>query len=323
MVIKMEITLAEFKEQYLPELREQFYSAVQKSIVENKQEITEKLEKQVKSFLHIMGTFQNAVSIELGEMQIALLYSSVCMGEPQICISAYGQDKLLGEEILHIKYRCDWLFSEWETYQKNIERKIQEIHAERYIRKAAVKLMMNQSIMFLIYSLYAIMKYQFMEFDRFEEYDNLILTEDFRVTVGGYRDWHRTLYQRREPIDIFMREQENPLTYCTFHGAVYHKKKFSKLNLSHARFYECEFVHCEFDDVILQDCIFENCRIYHCTFHETAFYGATFRNSILKMNQLDKTYWSYEVEQQPEDLFKEVEFIECENDGTFSEGESK
>ena len=41
MVIKMEITLAEFKEQYLPELREQFYSAVQKSIVENKQEITE------------------------------------------------------------------------------------------------------------------------------------------------------------------------------------------------------------------------------------------------------------------------------------------
>lgn len=317
----MEITITEFKEQYLPELCGDFHTAVQTGMVENRQQIAEKLQKQIETFIHFVGTFQKSVPVEVGEIQIALLYSAVCMGEPQICISAYGQNKLLGEEILNIKYRCDWLFTEWETYQKNIEKKIKEMHAENYIRKAAVKMMMNESIMFLIYCLYAVTKYQFMEFDKMNGYENLVLTEDFQLTVGGYRDWCRTLYRRRPKVDIFMRERDNPLKFCTFHGAVYNKKKFSHMDLSHTRFYECEFVHCDFEDVILRDSIFDNCRIYRCNFHETTFCGATFRKSTLKMNRLEQTQWSYETDAQQEDLYKDVDFLECDNDGTFVEQE--
>ena len=68
---------------------------------------------------------------------------------------------------------------------------------------------------------------------------------------------------------------------------------------------------------MLQDSIFENCRIYHCTFHKTIFYGATFRKSILKKNQTEQISWDYETDyQHVEDLYKDVEFLECENDGT-------
>lgn len=318
----MEITLEDFKEQYLPDLSGQFHTAVQRSIVENRKEITEKLEKQLEAFVHFVGTFQKSVPIKLGEIQIALLYSSVCMGEPQICISAYGPNKLMGEEILNIKFRCNWLFTEWEAYQESIETKIKEIHAENYIRKAAVKMMMNESITYLIYCLYAATKYQFMEFDKLDGYCDLMLTENFQLTVGGYRDWSRTLYQRRPQIDIFMRDKDISLTFCTFHGAVYNKKKFSHLDLSHARFYECEFVHCEFDDVMLQDSIFENCRVYHCTFDEIFLYGATFRQSTFKKNKMGQVHWHYETDyQHVEDLYKDTEFLECENDGTFFAGE--
>lgn len=313
----MEITISEFKEQYLPKLREKFHTDVQRNIAEHRQEIAEKLEKQIEMFIHFVGTFQKSVPVELGEIQIALLYSSICMGNPQICISAYGQDKLLGEEILNIKYGCDWLFSEWDSYQESIEDTIKQIHAESYIRKSAVKMLMNESISYLTYCLYAVTKYQFAEFEQKGGYGELALTEDFQLTVGGYRDWCRTLYRRRPQVDIFMKEQDMPLTFCTFYGAVYHKKKFSNMDLSHARFYECEFVHCEFENVMLQDSIFENCRIYHCTFHETIFYGATFRKSILKKNQTEQISWDYETDyQHVEDLYKDVDFLECENDGT-------
>lgn len=311
----MDITITEFKEQYLPEICEQFHTAVQRSIVSNGQSIVQRLSKQMETFVRFVGTFQKTVPVEVGEMQIALLYSSVCMGEPQICISAYGKNKLLGDEILNIKYRCDWLFTEWDNYQNKIETKIVEMHAENNIRKSAVKMMMNESISFLIYCLYAVTKYQFMEFDKIGGSDELLLTEDFRLTVGGYRDWCRILYQRRREIDIFMREQNTPLKFCVFRGAVYNQKKFVHLDLSRTRFYECEFIHCEFEDVMLQDSIFENCRIYHCRFKETSFYGATFRQSTLKKICVEDVKWQYDVgSQQMDDLYKEVEFSECVSD---------
>ncbi len=318
----MEITITEFKEQYLPNLREQFQMAVQKSLIRNSTVIAEKLEKQIETFVYFVGNFQKEIPVALGEIQIALLYTSVCMQEPQICISAYGKNKLLGEEILNIKYHCDWLFTEWDSYQKKIEEKVQEIHAESYIRRAAVKMMMNESIPFLISCLYTITKYQFMEFDRVKDYQELLLTEDFRVTVGGYRDWCRMIYRVRPETDIFLSEQNTPLSYCVFRGAVYNQKKFTKLDLSHARFYECEFVHCEFTDVKLQDSIFENCRMYHCSFQETTFYGATFRQSTLKKNHAEGVKWQYEPDlEEIEDIYKEVEFIECVNDGSVLECE--
>lgn len=318
----MEITITEFKEQYLSELREQFQLAVQKSILENRLTIAQKLEKQIETFLRFVGTFQKTVPIEVGEMQIALLYSSVCMGEPRICISAYGKDKLLGEEILNIKYRCDWLFTEWDAFQESIEAKIKEIHGENCIRKSAVKMMMNESISFLIYCLYAATKYQFMELDRMDGYNDLILSENFRLSVGGYRDWSRTLYRTRPEIDIFMQESDTSLNFCVFRGAVYNKKKFSQMELSHARFYECEFVHCEFDNIMMQDCIFDHCRIYHCSFERIVFCGATFRQCTLKKNQTKHVQWDYQLEDEPiDDLYKEVEFLECESDGTILERE--
>lgn len=316
----MEITILEFKEQYLPELREQFHAAVGKSIIENRQSIIEKLEKQIETFIHFVGTYQKSVPVKMGEMQIALLYTSVCMGEPQICISAYGKKQILGEEILNIKYRADWLFTEWFSYQKAIEAKVHELCAENYIRKSAIKMMMNESISYLIYCLYAVTKYQFAEFDKKNGYTDLALTENFRLTVGGYRDWSRTLYQRRGEIDLFMREQGVPLTYSVFQGAVYNKKKFTHLELSHTRFYECEFIHCEFEDVNFRDAIFDNCRMYHCIFSEVDFYGATFKQSTLKKNHAKKIHWQYEADfKELEDIYKNVDFLECINDGTIFE----
>ncbi len=319
----MEITITEFKEQYLPKLKEEFHIAVQKSLTENRNDIAQKLGSQLETFVHFVSTFQKSVPVKVGEIQIALLYSSIAMGEPQICISAYGKNKLLGEEILNIKYRCDWLFTEWENYQKKIEDKIQEIHAESYIRKAAVTSMMNESISFLIYFLYTTTKYQFMEFDRIDKYNELVLTEDFGVTVGGYRDWRRTLYRKRPQIDLFMMEQDTPLQFSVFRGAVFNKKKFTQLDLTHTRFYECEFVHCEFEDVKLQDAIFDNCRMYHCLFQNTTFYGATFRQCTLKKNRAKQVSWEYEPQlEQIEDIYKNVEFLDCINDGSILQEES-
>lgn len=319
----MEITIAEFKEVYLPELYERFQTELQKSLVGNVQDIAVRLNRQAETFVNFVSKYQKSVPLKVGEVQISLLYSSISIGEPQICISAYGMNKVLGDEILNIKFRCDWLFTAWKKYQRDIELKVEELHAEGYIRKAAIKKIMNESVPFLIYCLYAVTKYQLMEFDKVGGFEELLLTDDFRLTVGGYRDWSRTVYQKREIVDIFLREENESLKFCVFNGVVYNKKRFADLDLTHARFYECEFVHCEFENVIFADSIFEKCRIYHCSFNNASFYGASFRECTLKRNSTQEVSWEYEVEEQVmEDIYKDVEFLKCVNDGSIMTGES-
>lgn len=319
----MEITIDKFKELYLPELYDRFRAEMQNSLIENAQDIDVRLRRQVETFVGFVGKYQRQVPIKVGEIQICLLYSSICLGEPQICISAYGKNKVFGQEILNIKYRCDWLFTAWETFRRDIELKVAELHAESYIRKAAISKMMNECVPFLIYCLYAVTKYKLMEFDKMDGFDELLLTDDFRLSVGGYRDWSRTLYRKRETTDIFLREENESLKFSVYRGMVYNKKKFINLDLTHVRFYECEFVHCEFENVMLIDSIFEKCRIYHCNFKGSNFLGASFRECTLKKNHTDESIWQYSIDEQMfGDLYKDVEFLECVNDGSIMTGEN-
>lgn len=311
----MEITLAEFKEQYFPALREQYHASLQSSITMNRDEIVKKLYKQAEGFIAFTGRFQKQVPVEIGEVQISLLQSSVHLNKPQIAFCAYDEAGILGREIFNIKYDAKWLFEGWETYREAIRAKIRELHAESYIREAAIEQMMWESMNFTMYCLYIMTKYLFQEFFKIDGYQELELTDKFRLSVGGYRDWSRTLYRNRQEVDIFFKEAKETLQYCRFQNAVYNHKNFEKLDLSHTFFTDCEFVHSDFRDVVWRDAVFENCRFYHCQFEQVDFCGSTFRDVTMKKDSFKQVTWEFEPDMEHpesvEDIFKPVEWENC------------
>ncbi len=311
----MEITIAEFKEQYFPLLQEQYHASLQRSITENRDQIITKLYQQAEGFLLFTNRFQKQIPIEIGEVQIALLQTSVHLHKPQIAFCAYDEAGILGREIFNIKYDAMWLFEGWEAYRESIREKVRELHAENYIREAAIQQMMWESMDFTIYCLYGITKYLFQEFFLMKGYDELLSTDHFRLSVGGYRDWSRTLYRKREKIDIFFKEEGEMLQYCRFENAVYNRKKFEKMDMSHTFFVDCEFVHSDFKEVIWRDAIFENCRFYHCKFEKVDFCGSTFRNVTMKKDTFKESVWEFQPDMEHpetiEDIYKPVEWEQC------------
>lgn len=308
----MEITIKEFKEQYLPELQEQFHTKIQKNIENNGEVILNRLYKELEGVIAFSSSFQNEIPIEIGEIQISLLQTSVVLGKPQIAFCVYNESGILGEEIYNIKFDAQWMFEPWHEYYEILEKKVSELHAENYIRKAALQQMMMESMDFIIYCLYAITKYHFIEFFKMNKYEELYLADQFRLSVGGYRDWSKTLYRKCPPVDIFFGNEKKDFKYAIFNEAVYNQKKFEELDLAKTFFYDCEFVHSHFSNAVLRDAIFENCRFYHCEFEKTDFCGTTYRNVTMKKCTFIETNWNYVPDMESfKDFHKNVDLKGC------------
>ncbi len=314
----MEISIAEFEQKYLPAIEEEFRQETTDYITEKRECIGRQLWEQLTTVVHFTNKLQERIPIPIGEIQIALLQTSVSLGRPQIGIAAYDESGVMGNEIFQIKFDVQWLFAKWEKFRQKLLKQVEILHAQNYIHPEAIRQMMYKSMTFLIQSMSIFAKYPLREFQRIDGYGQLILTEEFRLTIGGYRDWSRILYVKRPEIDIFFHDPQESLRYCQFQSAVYNRKEFHDLDLKYTRFNECEFVHCQFTNVQLQDVVFEHCRMYHCTFENVDFSGATFIVTTMKKNTFDKVIWKDESEFSPEenvdDFYKDVEFIECEVD---------
>ncbi len=311
----MEITQEEFMEKYLPGLRDTFVQKTQEHITRQLPEIQKKLKKNMEALLEILGRIQEEAPVAVGEIQIVLLHTSVAMGTPQVAYFVYGENGIFGREIMNIRYDASWLFVCWEEYQNALESKIKEINARNSIRYEAVQQMCRQGTEFLVQTLYVVCKYLFMEMDKLEHYGDELFTDDFRLTVGEYMDWRKTLYIRRPATDIFFNTDSTPLSYGRFHTAVYSHKTFAEMDLTAAVFAECEFVHCQFCDVTLNDARFAHCRMYYCTFEKVTFLGTAWEDCVLKNVTFTDTCWNFIPDIRHLDaLYKPAELYGCELD---------
>ena len=110
--------------------------------------------------------------------------------------------------------------------RQKLLKQVEILHAQNYIHPEAIRQMMYKSMTFLIQGMSIFAKYPLREFQRIDGYGQLILTEQFRLTIGGYRDWSRILYVKRPEIDIFFHDLQESLRYCQFQSAVYTVRSF-------------------------------------------------------------------------------------------------
>ena len=216
----MRISIAEFEETYLPVMEEEFKQDTMDSVMEHHDSICKQLWKEMETTAKFAVKFQQQIPIPIGEIQISLLLTSLYLGKPQIGIAAYDMRGIYGNELFQIKYDASWLFTQWDKYRNKILQKIEELHVENYIHAEAVRQMMHKSIPFLTQSMCVLAKYPLREFEKLEAADELLVTDGFRLTIGGYRDWSRVLYAKRPQLDVFFHDSSESLYYCRFQEAV-------------------------------------------------------------------------------------------------------
>lgn len=301
-----DITLKEFKKTYLPEIQKTFQRRTITSIQGQYVNIQRLLREQMTQFIAFCKKFQDNIPIEIGEIQVTLLYTSVMAGIPKLCYSAYDQMGVLGNEIFSMKLAADWLCTEWELYRTAIEKKITELHCQSYFGKEIVRWFMGDQLQFLSSNLYPVTKYLWNEPEDIELFSELKLSEEFRITVGSYRDEVDRVYQKRPATDIFMRDENAPLNYCKFENTIFKKKELAELDLAHAKFQKCQFIDCTFEHVRLNDTIWTDCRIQGCTFRRVTMFGITLKNVDMEKNIYDGVMINYPYDHcEPDDM---VEF---------------
>ena len=312
----MEITIDEFKEQYLPELQNEFHQKTQEAITKNIDRIKKSAYEQMETFIKLVAIFQETIPLETGMIQVALLNTSLYLGKPQIAYTAYDENGLMGQELITMKRDVSWLFEEWDGYIKSLEKKVTDLHCELYIRAEAIRQLAWESFPFLQGCLYATTKYVFRNMRHFSKFDELYTTDEFAVRVGAYMDWGGLAFRKSdaEP-DIFFDTSRKNFQFCQFQQAVYNRKSFQKLNLRSTSFTECEFVHCVFEQVDFSDAQFTKCRFYHCSFNDVKLYGITFDNSTIKKTSFTECHTTFDPQKlepsEVQDIYKPMEVLDC------------
>ena len=322
----MEITINEFREQYLPKLQEEFHQKTQDSIIANVEMIKKKTHEQMDTFIKLLTVFQKKLPLEIGMIQVSLLNTSLYLGKPQIAYTAYDEEGLMGRELLTMKRDADWLFTAWDEYKDVLAAEVGKLHCEQFIRAEGIRQLAWESFPFLQTCMYATTKYVFRDMEQFSQFDDLLTADQFYVRVGAYMDWGQIVYLKEPETDIFFDRFRKKFRFCQFRQFVYNQKDFSKMDLSSARFKECEFVHCKFDEVDLNDAQFIDCRFYHCSFHNVKLYGATFERTTIKKSPFqDCSYVIDPNTSKPEDftdIYKPLEMVDCTVDEESKIGEN-
>lgn len=311
----MEITIKEFKEAYLPKLQDEFHQKTQEFIIADMDQIRKKTQNQMETFIKIVMILQKKLPLEIGEIQVALLNTSLYLGKPQLAYTAYDELGALGKEIVTVKRDAGWLFQAWTEYEEALKREVERLNCQQYIRAEGIRQLAWESLPFLQACLYAATKYTFRDMDGYPGFDGLITGDRFYVRVGAYMDWGKTVYSKEEEEDIFFDTSKKKYRFCSFQQAVYNQKTFKELDLRSTIFSECEFVHCNFEQVDLSDACFRNCRIYHCSFHDVKLYGATFNKTTIKKSSFQECKFDFDRDAEEaegfRDIFKKLEFLDC------------
>lgn len=306
--------LQKFVETYHTKERSWFLEHTFEYLKEHRQELAEKVKKNLEIFLFGVAAGQKEFPIPIECIQISLLDVSIFKEKPVLRYDAYGEMGVLGTRLFSKNFPCEWILTYWEEYRKRLEQDVKEMQATRYISQARIEQMMMESTGMLNALIYGMVKYTFDTLDTIEPLKELMKTEYFYISFGNYMDQQKQLYAEYPEIDIFFHKEEESLEYRKYQHKVYRKKEFVKLDLTHSQFVECQFVNCKFQECDLKDVIFENCRFYHTDMEKCTGYGITMNNCIIEQLKCSNINFHYEGEENGsvKDIYKPLEIFQSQ-----------
>lgn len=304
----------EFEEKDYPKIKSKFLAQTTAYVTQHMEEIIKQATDELSGFMKNVAKVQKLFPVSIGYIQVSILHTSIYLRKPMIHMAAYVVGTPEEEEFACMDVPADWLFSQWDTFQKDMETAIKVRKAEAYINSEDIRLYQQEQLQFLGLLMLSIYKYIYCDAEKIEGYDEMERREEFLITAGFYQDMQMVLYWDKPEIDIFQRPEDVSLEYGTYKNKIYRNKKFQKLNLKHSKFIQCDFWNCEFAETELADTQFLQCRFYDTRIIDSTLYGCYMEECVWKKTDFIRTKWFYhpEIMGKMEDNYRNVWLYQCQ-----------
>jgi len=213
---------------------------------------------------------------------ISFPYSSLLCGNPCMMFELYPDLPFFAPHQLQEIFSAPWVFPEWDVFYEDLLNRTQKLGLGTVIRPPYIKSSMWDVARYVLHFVSTFVKTQLVDVEQLSSFRAMKKAGTFRITFGEYMDWQRLIYAQLPPVDIFNREENEPLSFRLFCSAVYEDKTFENLVLDDARFDSCIFKNCLFKGSKLRDVKFEGCDFEHCRFERVRLDGARFSGSKLQ-----------------------------------------
>lgn len=323
------------KEQALQEYETNIYEPVTTKFIQNTFEDyidkrirrQEELRKALEEFMQNIGRMQKVQPIPAGQIAISFLRTSIWEEKPRLRLDCYDAGKEAGRNLACQYIDIDWLLPHWGAYRDELVTGVKGKEYDRYIRTAQINQYMSRALDRLFGMLAMSLKYDLLDADQFDGYEDLVKDEVFILTAGEYLDWQKVLFADVPEVDIVANPQDVPVLYQKCSKKIYRKKTFEKMNLAKSRFIECEFSKCTFDQVNLTDTRFVDCLFRDVTMQGGELYGAAFIHCVFTNIDFGdmKMKWVpfQDGKEEEEEIYRNTMFVDCIRDNHKMEQEEE
>lgn len=249
----------------------------------------------------------------VGDIYLSFLYSSLDR-KPVFQVDAYGTgDRIYSHSILTGYLNANWMVEELDFMGKRLEEKAKEQKLQRYIRTAEIQRLKLRAAKSFLWYFALRFKYMVPEFVDMRTLAKVEKLPVFRLQIGEYMDWQKTIYAIMPGIDLFNCDKNEDLRFRNFPAIYYDKKKFHKWNMSQSKFQDCTFKGSEVQDCIMNDCTFDGCIFDHVCISNTQMMGSLFiRCKFKNVQMMSDSFMQKEQLGDDPDYYEPAEFYECE-----------
>lgn len=209
-------------------------------------------------------------------------YSSLLCGNPCMIFEVYPDLPFLTSRLMQETFSAPWVFPDWDAFYEDLLHRTQKLGLGTAIRPPYIKSSIWDTARYVLHVVSTLLKAQMVDVEALSSFRGMKKADTFRLTFGEYMDWQRLIYAQLPPIDLFNRDEQEPLSFRVFRSAVYGDKAFEHLELDDARFTFCVFRNCIFRDSKLRDARFDGCDFENCRFERVRLDGARFSGSKLR-----------------------------------------
>lgn len=301
------------REEYLESFRQECYNAINKefqnkvlcNFAKNRDEYIQQLQIAIRKFMEQIGKMQIIECTPVGCIEISFLRLSVGKESLDMVVEAYDMDQELGSCFANTHISLNWIKDEWQDMKQCLEECRLKDKWAGNIRKADILNMLQDSLYDVFVGITFFFKYELQGCREWKEYQELVRTKYFYISMGEFHDWQKKLFVDREEFDIFQTEPDISLRYGLHEETIYYRKEFRKMDLKGSKFVKAKFKECKFYNVKMMDSQFLECEFIRCNMYGADFSGSILEGCTFENCDMNDAIWNQKVT-LPMDIFDDL-----------------
>ena len=273
-----------YKDEYYGEIEERYIQDVSGKLTNQDSKYCKSWVKVMSNIFEMTCRVQEKSNKEIGVippccyLRLSFLHTSALLVEQEPCfmVEFFADDG--DNPWAKARIKATDVLGDWQTFAGQAYRK--DLWYARYYDPDVIQSLLVQTQQKILYIWLNRARYWMRELEDTPEFRKLLVTEEFQITVGAYRDWQEPIFRLRTDVDLLDAQGES-LAGAFFVAKRYRDVVIEEIDAETAEFIDCRLEKVTFKDTNLCDCRFRNCRFYGVTFQDCKLAGASFEKSLL------------------------------------------